>query len=58
MKDYIYLIKDLGFPIAMCLYFMFINNGTIKKNTEALNGIKLAVQYCPNNSQLKGGIMK
>lgn len=39
-QQFIYLIKDLGFPIAMCLYFMWVNNTTIKKNTEALIGLK------------------
>lgn len=39
----VYLIKDLGFPIAMCIYFMTINNKTIKKNTDALIGLKEAI---------------
>lgn len=45
-SDAYYLIKDLGFPIAMCLYFMFINNTTIKKNTEALIQIKEQLMKC------------
>ena len=39
-----YLIKDVGFPIAMCLYFMFINNGTIKENTQALRDLKNLIE--------------
>lgn len=35
-----YLIKDLGFPIAMCMYFVVINNSTIRKNTDALVQLK------------------
>lgn len=35
-----YLIKDLGFPIVMCIYFMIINNKTIKQNTEAILSLK------------------
>ena len=38
-----YLIKDLGFPIAMVLYFMIINNSTIQKNTKALHELKLVL---------------
>lgn len=49
MTDYIqqilYLIKDVGFPIAMCLYFMLINNSTIKKNTEALVQLKEMLRF-------------
>lgn len=44
MEDQIfYLIKDLGFPIVMVLYFAMINNGTIKKNTEALVSLEKAI---------------
>lgn len=43
-SDAYYLIKDLGFPIAMCIYFMAINNTTIKKNTEALIKLKEEIQ--------------
>ena len=35
-----YLVKELGFPIAMCIYFIWINNTTIKSNTEALVKLK------------------
>ncbi len=42
-QQIIYLIKDLGFPIAMVLYFAMINNNTIKKNTEALVALEKAI---------------
>ena len=49
MEDWICLIRDLGFPIAMCMYFAVINNTTIKQNTEALQELK-------NVIVIKGGI--
>jgi hypothetical protein len=55
MENWLFIVKDVGFPIAVCLYFMIINNKTIKGNTDALNGIKMAIQFCPNNTQMKGG---
>ena len=39
-----YLVKDVGFPIAMCLYFIAIGNTTIKKNTEALIELKTEIR--------------
>lgn len=45
MEDKIYyLIKDLGFPIAMCIYFVAIGNRTIKKNTEAIIELKTIIR--------------
>jgi hypothetical protein len=37
LEQFLYIIKDVGFPIAMCIYFVAINNTTIKKNTEAID---------------------
>ena len=45
MDDWMYLIKDMGFPIAMCLYFMIVNNTTIKRNTEALINLKESLLF-------------
>lgn len=42
-SEWVYLIKDLGFPMAMVIYFMTINNSTIKKNTQALVGLEKAI---------------
>jgi len=44
IQQFIYLIRDVGFPIAMCLYFMIINNTTIKKNTDALTQLKEVIK--------------
>ena len=33
------LIKNLGFPIFVCLYFMFRFEKILKKNTEALDAL-------------------
>jgi hypothetical protein len=43
MEDWMYLIKDLGFPIVMVIYFMTINNKTIKRNTDALVALEKAI---------------
>jgi len=37
--DLIYLIQTLGFPIFVCLYFMFRMEKQISNNTAALNKI-------------------
>jgi len=41
--DIISFISQFGFPIAMCLYFIFIMEKTIKKNTEAIQELKIAI---------------
>lgn len=43
-SEMFYLIKDLGFPIAMALYFMYVNNTTIKDNTRAMNELVLIIK--------------
>jgi hypothetical protein len=35
-EDLIQLISTVGFPIVMCLWFMFRTETVIKANTEAL----------------------
>ena len=37
MTDWPSLIGTVGFPIAMCLWFMFRMEKVIQNNTEALN---------------------
>lgn len=35
-----YLIKDLGFPIAMCLLLWYQGNTTIKQNTKVIGDLR------------------
>ena len=38
------VIGNYGFPIVMCLWFMFRTEKVIKANTEALNKILLRIK--------------
>ena len=51
-ENFSYLIKDLGFPVVMCLYFMYIHQTVIKKNTEAIQKLGTLIQV---RTELKGG---
>jgi hypothetical protein len=35
-----YLVKDLGFPIAMCLLLWWQGNSTIKSNTQVISDLR------------------
>jgi hypothetical protein len=35
--DIVTIIKDVGFPVAMCIYLLAIQNKTISGNTNAIN---------------------
>lgn len=37
MEEYLAVISNFGFPIAMCLWFMFRTEKVINKNTQAIN---------------------
>lgn len=39
-----YLIKDFGFPIVMCIWFMVVTDKTIRKNTDALIKLKTTIE--------------
>ena len=43
MEQWIELIRNLGFPIALSLWFMFRLEGVIKNNTQALIRVELAL---------------
>lgn len=45
-EEYIQLISNTGFPIAVSLFFMFRVEKVIKSNTEALSSIKEVVRSC------------
>lgn len=40
MTDLLNLIQSVGFPIAVCLYFIFKLEKTLENNTEALRQLK------------------
>jgi len=39
MEEYLNIISNFGFPIFVCLYFMFRFEKILKTNTEALRAI-------------------
>lgn len=45
-QELIPLIGSLGFPIVVCLWFMFRTEKVISANTEALNQIKGVLEDC------------
>lgn len=44
VEEYISLIAQFGFPIAMCLWFMFKTDKVITTNTEAINRLSDMVE--------------
>jgi hypothetical protein len=50
MEQYLPLIAQYGFPIVMCLWFMFRTEKIISANTEAINKITDIVLLCPQNN--------
>lgn len=44
--DWVMLISNTGFPIAITLFVLVRMEGTINKNTEALNHIKEVIDKC------------
>lgn len=38
------IISTFGFPIAMCLWFMFRTEKIIEKNTEAVNNLTIILK--------------
>ena len=38
--DFVQLVSTVGFPIAMCAWFMFRTEKVIKNNTDALNNFR------------------
>ena len=41
--DYVQLISTVGFPIAVCLYFMLRFEKILKENTQALNDLRIII---------------
>jgi hypothetical protein len=46
MEEYITLIAQFGFPMAMCLWFMFKTEKVIQDNTKALMKIHEIISKC------------
>jgi len=42
--NFINIISDLGFPIFVCLYFMFRFEKILKANTEALQALLIKIR--------------
>jgi len=47
--DLIELISNVGFPIAMCIYFVVKVERAINNNTQALQEVKKVMANCPRN---------
>jgi hypothetical protein len=46
-SEFITLVSNVGFPIAISMWFMFRTEKVIRSNTEALDSIKVVMQTCP-----------
>ena len=46
MEEYISLISNVGFPIAITFYFLFRLEKIITKNTEAINNMLEVLKSC------------
>ena len=44
--NYLEIISNVGFPIFVCLYFMFRFEKILKKNTEAINALINKIKKC------------
>lgn len=44
MSEITQVITSVGFPIAMCLWFMFRTERVVKDNTEALKELKIELR--------------
>ena len=47
--DLIALVSNVGFPIAMCIYFVVKVERAINNNTQALQEVKKAMTNCLKN---------
>lgn len=44
LQDVLQAISTLGFPVAMCIWFMFIDHKDSKYMTEALNKLTTMIE--------------
>ena len=49
MVNLIEVISNVGFPIAMCMYFVVKVEKSINNNTQALQEVKKVMDNCPKN---------
>jgi len=47
--DLIDFISNVGFPIAMCMYFVIKVEKSINNNTQALQEVKKVMNNCQKN---------
>jgi len=47
--DLIDVISNVGFPIAMCIYFVVKVEKSINNNTQALQEVKKVMNNCQRN---------
>jgi len=53
-EEIIVLLRDFGFPIFVCLWFMFRTEKIIGRNTDALNKLgEIVAQLCKQNGRRK-----
>ena len=48
-EEIVTLVGSVGFPIAMCFWFMYRTEGVIKSNTEALTALTTKINYGGKN---------
>ena len=44
MEEYLNVISNFGFPIFVCLYFMFRFEKILKANTEAIKALMIKIK--------------
>jgi len=47
--DLVDIISNVGFPIGMCIYFVFKVEKSINNNTQALQEVKKVMNNCSRN---------
>ena len=50
MTDLVTLISTVGFPIALCIWFMTKTEKVINNNTKAMIEVKTTMEYCKNKN--------
>ena len=53
VEEWITLISQVGFPIAITLWFMFRMEKVINRNTDALEKLESKIGGCPYNGRTK-----
>jgi len=51
MMDFITIISNVGFPIAMVIYFVVRFEKVLNNNTQAINHIVEKIEKCPKRKK-------